>query len=165
MAAIHHHFYEDLNIKLLKSLFLDSVTPPVQPTTPEHAAITMHTPNDMKDVKFSILAAIPEKLRKLAVRTQLTPPHTLSPALLQLDSILNELLSDYSGDNVLPLPKKVAPNTGSWHKTEAIMGTRFKTKCKSVHTDTYSGGQASGKKAKKDARIPLEQEAIRCIHF
>ena len=165
LAAIYHHFYEDLDIKLLKSLFLDSVTPHVQPTTPEHAAITTHALNNTKDAKFSILAAIPEKLHKLAVRTQLTPPHTLSPTLLQLDSILDELLSDHSGDDVLPLPKKVAPNTGSWHKTEAIMGTKLKTKCESAHMDTYSGGQASGKKAKKDARIPLEQKAIRYVHF
>ena len=165
LAAIHHHFYEDLNIKLLKSLFLNSVTPPIQPTTPEHAAITTHALNDTKDAKFSILAAIPKKLHKLAVCTQLTPSHTLSPTLLQLDSILDELLSDYSGDDILSLPKKVAPNTGSWHKTEAIMGTKLKSKCKSAHTDTYSGEQASGKKAKKDARIPLEQKAIRCVHF
>ena len=110
-----------------------------------------------------ILAAIPEKLRKLTVCTQLTPPHTLSPALIQLNAVLDELLSDYSWDKVLLLPKKVVPNTGSWHKTEAIMGAKLKTKHKSAHTDAYSGGQASGKKAKKDARIPLEWMVIRYV--
>ena len=43
------------------------------------------------------------------------------------------------------------------------MGAKLKTKRKSAHTDAYSGGQASGKKAKKDARIPLEWMVIRYI--
>ena len=69
-------------------LFVDDITPSSPPTTTEHTTITMHTLNDMQDAKLSILAAIPEKLRKLTVRTQLTPPHTLSPALIQLDATI-----------------------------------------------------------------------------
>ena len=53
-------------------------------------------------------------------------------------------------------------NTGSWPKTEVIMGPNIKTKCKLAHIDAYSGGQALGK---KDVRVSLEKRAIRGVNF
>lgn len=66
---------------------------------------------------------------------------------------------------VLPKPKKVAPNQGSWSETVSVKGAKAKTKCKTTHTDPYSGGQGSGKKAKIDVRALLAARGARYIAF
>ena len=54
LVTIHHHFYEDLDIKPLKLLFVDNITPSSPPPTAEHTAITMHTLNDTQDAKLHL---------------------------------------------------------------------------------------------------------------
>ena len=66
---------------------------------------------------------------------------------------------------VLLKPKKVAPNQGSWSEMASVMGAKVKTKCKMTHTDPYSRGQGSGKKAKIDARALLAVRGARYVTF
>ena len=81
------------------------------------------------------------------------------------DWLLDLLLAGSMQPQVLPKPKKVAPNQGSWSETVSVKGAKAKTKCKTTHTDPYSGGQGSGKKAKIDVRALLAARGARYIAF
>lgn len=59
-------------------------------------------------------------------------------------------------EEMLPPRQEIAPNQHSWPETAVVMGVPVKGKRK-VITDPYSGGEKSGKKAKKDARGPSLQ--------
>lgn len=159
LAAVQLHFYEELNLLPITSLF---TTTSNSPTSLTPSALTHITePN----ADLAILAGIPTKLQTLAVRTRLSPPHHISDPLCQLDGLLDLLLAVSAQPQVLPKPKKVTPNQHSWLETASVMGANTKTKCKTAHTDPYSGGQGSGKKAKIDARAPLVAKAARCVYF
>ena len=129
--------------------------------TADSAVALVHGPNP----DLVVLAGIPSKLQRLAIRTQLSPPQHMSDSLQQLDSLLDLLLAGSTETHVLPKLRKVAPNQGSWLETASVMGAKPKTKRNTTHTDPYSGGQGSGKKAKKDARAPLAAKRARCVIF
>lgn len=157
LAAVQLHIYEDVDIKPLDSLFTNvSSTPSC--TTSGHemkvmpAAITASLPPNLD---LTILTNIPEKLQRLAVRTQLSPPQHLTDTLQKLDGLLDQALVECAQPQVLPRHKKVPSNQHSWPETAKVMGAAVKTKRKSVHTDPYSGKERSGKRAKSDARAPL----------
>lgn len=88
---------------------------------------------------------IGRKILDLASQAQRTQLIHLTPALLDLEVGLDQAKA--------PLLKRVAvaPNQHSWPETAAVMAARPKTKRK-THTDPYSGGERSGKKAKPDTR-------------
>ena len=70
----------------------------------------------------------------------------LMPVLLDLEGKLDH------ANGFLPKKVPVAPNQHSWPETAAVMIARPKTKRKE-HTDPYSGGERSGKRAKSDTRV------------
>jgi len=160
LAAVQFHFHEELDLLLMDSLFTTVSNPPT----------SSGSSNDLADFKrpnpdLAILAGIPSKLQRLAIRSQLSPPQHMSDSLQQLDHLLDLLLAGSPQPQVLPKPKKVAPNQGSWSETASVMGAKTKTKRKTMHTDPYSGGQGSGKKAKTDARAPLVTKDARYVVF
>ena len=114
----------------------------------------------------TILANLANKLQRLAVRAHLQPLASLTPSLRTLDNALDQVLQELtSPPSVLPVAKaKIAPNQNSWPETANVMGVAVKSKRKRIHTDAYSGGERSGKKAKADARAPLKgQGGIRYV--
>ena len=162
LAAVQLHFYEELNLLPMDILFTTASNPLASSGSSNHiadAALTEPNPD------LAVLARIPSKLQRLAVRTQLSPPQHMSDHLRQLDCLLDLLLAGSAQPQVLLKPKKVAPNQGSWSETASVMGAKAKTKRKTTHTDPYSGGQGSGKKAKIDARAPLAVRGARYVAF
>lgn len=160
IAAVQLHYYEDINIQPVQSLFTQT------------SNSSIHEPGDTAHVRAApnlddtILASIPEKLQQLVVRMRLSPPHILSNSLRQLDNLLDQVLAECMQPQVLPKQTKVPPNQHSWPETVKVMGAAVKTKRKSMHTDPYSGGEKSGKKAKTDARAPLAvRSQPRCVHL
>jgi hypothetical protein len=110
------------------------------------AAIQLHFYKELAyitkpNTDLAVLASIPAKLQKLAVHTRLSPLHHMSDPLHQLDSLLNLLLAGSVQLQVLPKPKKVAPNQHSWSETVSVTGANTKKKYKTAHTDPYSEGQ------------------------
>jgi hypothetical protein len=81
----------------------------------------------------------------------------LSPSKLDPNNTttLHETIASFSRrlptEALLPRAKHVAPNQHSWPETAAVMGVGVKGKKRTVHTDPYSGGERSGKRAKEDA--------------
>lgn len=118
---------------------------------------------DSTVVNSAALAGISLKIQWLAVHTCIAPPMHLTNNLLQLNSLLNTILASFPWPTVLPKVKKIAPNQHSWPETKLVMGTHIKMKCKSQHTDPYSGGEQYGKKAKADARQPLLKPTARYV--
>ena len=100
------------------------------------------------------MGEIVNKLASLAITLQTSPPPaSLSDALGDLDSHLDDILGKLHAHDksLLPPKKKIAPNQNTWTETAAVMNIPIKTKRK-IHSDPYSGGERSGKKAKPDAR-------------
>ena len=162
LAAVQLHFYEELNVLLMDTLFTTASNPLTSSGSSNHIAdATLTEPNpDLAD-----LAQVPSKLQRLAVCTQLSPPQHMSDHLRQLDCLLDLLLAGSVQPQVFPKPKKVTPNQGLWSETAGVMGAKVKTKCKMTHMDPYSRGQGSGKKAKIDARAPLAARGARYVAF
>ena len=71
------------------------------------AAITASLPPNLD---LTILTNIPEKLQRLAVRTQLSPHQHLTDTLQKLDGLLDQALVECAQPQVLPRHKKV-PST------------------------------------------------------
>lgn len=162
LAAVQLHFYEELDLLPIASLFTSTGNSPASLTPSSHTTDSvLAEPN----ADLAILAGIPAKLQTLAVRTRLSPLHHMSDPLRQLDNLLDLLLAGSVQPQVLPKRKKVAPNQHSWSETASVMGANTKTKRKRAHTDPYSGGQGSGKKAKTDARAPLVAKGARYVYF
>lgn len=155
LAAVSLHYYDEPENQPLENLWTRAGTPPnIKPScVPIPEAPSTQTAEQREEL--AILALIPEKLQRLAVRTQLAPPQQLTPTLRQLDGLLDRFMAEYAQPQVLPMPKKIAPNPHSWLETKAVMGVDKKGKRKRTHTDAYSGGEKSGKKAKGDAKVPL----------
>lgn len=169
LAAVQLHIYENIEIKPMGSLFTNKNSILTRITTSGHetkAAPTVITTPLPPNPDLPILATIPEKLQRLAVRTQLSPPQDLTDTLRQLDGLLDRALVECAQPQVLPRHKKVPSNQHSWPETAKVMGAAVKTKRKSVHTDPYSGKEKSGKRAKSDARAPLVvQGKARYVHL
>ncbi|KAJ3506163.1 hypothetical protein NLJ89_g7021 [Agrocybe chaxingu] len=101
-------------------------------------------------------------IRKLSALSLSLGSCMLSPELLgPLNSSLNLALAAVSEQScpILPVKKKIAPNQNSWTETAAVMNVKVKSKRK-MHTDAYSGGERSGKKAKPDALEPLKPSVL-----
>lgn len=78
LAAIQLHFYEELNLLPMDTLFTTASKPIASLGSSNHIADTMLTePNP----NLAILAQIPSKLQRLAVCTQLSPPQHMSNCL------------------------------------------------------------------------------------
>ena len=165
LAAIQLHFYDadDSDLPTIGALYMRAGT--VNHSAPPTAQDQQRTPPYvlLPNPDAAILASIPDKLQRLALRTQLLPLQHLSDDLRELAGLLDRLLVKCAQPQVLPKPKKVAPNTNSrWPDTAQMMGAisvPIKAKCKTMHTDPYAGGQGSGRKAKADARAPLVKKS------
>ena len=162
LAAVQHHFHEDVEIRPIQSLFTSSSNFTNEPAD----AVPLSTLTSPQNLDHTILASIPNKLQQLVVRMRLSPPYFLSDSLRQLDDLLDRVLIKCTQPQVLPKHRKqtkLPPNQHSWPETTKIMGAAVKTKQKSMHTDPYSGGERSRKKAKADARALLASSQPRCI--
>jgi hypothetical protein len=164
LAAVQFHFYDDDDdLPTIDTLYTRAGTAnhAAPSTTQEQEPMLPHflLPNP----DMAILASIPHKLQSLALRTHLSPPQHLSDDLRELAGLLDHLLVECAQPQVLPKPKKVAPNKHSgWRDTTQSMGAisaPIKAKHKTMHTDPYAGGQGSGRKAKVDARAPLAKKS------
>jgi hypothetical protein len=107
------------------------------------------TINEAED-NAELLDDICKQLQQLAIRSRYSPPPQLTDTLRALHVALQNATPEFEGAANLPF-KQIPPNQHSWPETAAVMGARIKTKRKN-HTDPYSGGERSGKKAKEDAR-------------
>jgi len=102
----------------------------------------------------SIIDSLINKLSALAIQLQASPPLvSMSAKLEELYNHLGTVMGNLgTSDNVdLPSKKKIWPNQHSWTETTSVMNVHVKSKHK-IHTDLYSGGEWSGKKAKLDAQ-------------
>jgi hypothetical protein len=101
----------------------------------------------------------------MAIRTHLEPLKHITPSLCELETLLDHLLCTTTPAQVLLKAKKVAPNQKSWPETAQVMGVKVKMKRASAHTDPYSAGERSGKKAKVDARVLIAKpKALRYVY-
>lgn len=164
IAAVQLHFDEQLEIQPLDCLFSRRApTPSLNDTIPSTSAAAM-VAAAIPNPDSAALAAIFEKLQRLTVRVQLAPPKHLTDTLRQLDTLLDHVLASSEQPRVLPKHRKVPSNQHSWPETKQVMVNAQKTKRKVLHNDPYSGGMASGKKAKTDARQPSQVRATaRCV--
>jgi hypothetical protein len=166
LAAVQHHFPAACR----KEIFTcDTNMLPEDPA--DHVAMNMNNDSDdgndndsvVDDAEMKVSDLI-NKLQHLAVRTRMQRPFQLTEALSNLDQALNTVLDELGHsrdvDKVLPKCKKVAPNQHTWTETAAVMGANVKGKRKTIHTDPYSGKEASGKKARPDAREPLKRRKV-----
>ncbi|PPQ68734.1 hypothetical protein CVT24_007561 [Panaeolus cyanescens] len=85
-----------------------------------------------------------------------TPSDSLDIAAMQNFRMsieqFSQTLTPVDDRSFIPNKKAVAPNQKSWTETAEVMGLlKVKGKRKTAHTDPYSGGERSGKRAKKDA--------------
>jgi hypothetical protein len=136
-----------------------SVTMDTRPSSPT----TEIVPNGSNSHDFAAVMEITDKLQRLAVRMHLVPPQ-LTNNLRNLGLSLDQILAESVQPQVLPERKMIAPNQHSWTETAKVMGAPVKSKRARIHTDPFSGGERSGKKAKPDARVPLvKPTASRCI--
>jgi hypothetical protein len=104
--------------------------------------------NDADSIHFT---RIGQKLMDISSSARENQLQHLKPVLLDLEAGLDQLRARNAG--MLPKQVPVAPNQHSWPETAMVMAAQPKAKRKR-HTDPYSGGEKSGKKAKPDARAP-----------
>ncbi len=102
------------------------------------------------------LDAVKDNLRKLVLFLDAHPSFPFPNSLLNLLPHVTAVNDDiqHVQQSMLSPSKYVAPNQHSWTETAEAMGTQVKSK-KRTHTEAYSGGERSGKKAKSDALEPL----------
>ena len=138
LVAVKLHFYEELDVLPMDSLFTTASNFPASFGSSNHIADSVLTHIDKPNPDLVVLARIPSKLQRLAVRTQLSSQKHMTDSLQQLNSFLDLLLAGTAPTQVLPKLKKVAPNQGSWSETASVMCAKPKPKCKTTHTDPYS---------------------------
>ncbi|KAJ3523685.1 hypothetical protein NMY22_g11333 [Coprinellus aureogranulatus] len=121
---------------------------PEQPEQTMPNDVVQQPPTSNSHVKDDLLHSLSALVHQL---------HNLSPSKLDTDKVttLHDTITSFSNrlpsGSVLPPAKRVAPNQHSWPETAAVMGTQVKGKKRTTHTDAYSGGERSGKRAKEDA--------------
>jgi hypothetical protein len=165
ISAVQTHFTENFNIRPFSSAF--PLPTEIANDTPESDEDLPADSTEVDSPDATVLANITDKLQRLAIRirTRLAPPRYLTDALRELDGLLDHILGDSAQPQVLPKQVKVAPNQNSRTETAGVMVAKVKSKRKRQHTDAYSGGERSGKKAREDARVPLAtQTNNRCAH-
>jgi hypothetical protein len=163
ICAVQNHFPDAISIIPVASLSKAMILAPTLSDNSEGDDI--NDPATIKVITESTDSEVTEdigsKLQDLANRLRFHPPAKLPESLLALNDHLDVALSvlQEPAVSLLPRPKKIAPNQKSWTETAAVMGVAVKTKRKTTHTDPYSGGERSGKKAKPDARAALARPA------
>ncbi|KAJ7580866.1 hypothetical protein C8J56DRAFT_1057841 [Mycena floridula] len=100
-------------------------------------------------------SAIKQQLRNLLLTLDANPSLTLPDSLFELSSQVQSVQQDLR-DAGLPPRKLVAPNQHTVTETAETMGIQVKSKRPRQHLDPYSGNERPGKKAKEDAREPLD---------
>ncbi|KAJ7573383.1 hypothetical protein C8J56DRAFT_804721 [Mycena floridula] len=100
-------------------------------------------------------SAIKQQLRNLLLTLDANPSLALPNSLFELSSQVQSVQQDLR-DAGLPPRKSVAPNQHTVTETAETMGIRVKSKRPRQHPDPYSGNERPGKKAKEDAREPLD---------
>jgi hypothetical protein len=160
LAAVQTHFSEACTL----------VRFPTAPTTARldiHANVAKRPPLASANLNIAIspppqqqpdnsrhFTHIGHKILDLASQAHENQLGRLTATLLDLEAGLDQAKA--------PLLKKVpvAPNQHSWPETAAVMIAQPKTRRKE-HTDPYSGGERSGKRAKPDTRV-ARAVAARC---
>lgn len=172
ICAVQAHFPEDVKILPITALAIPFHLPNDEHSEVEEddsdttddipgAYIITHSDSDtFPDI--NVIGNVQQKLQSLSTRFLLDPPASASTALHAFSAALDDFIGSLhpSSCGVLPPKKKIAPNQHSWSETAAVMGVPVKSK-KRKHLDPYSGGERAGKKAKNDARAPLE--TLKCV--
>ncbi|KAJ7687757.1 hypothetical protein B0H17DRAFT_1203461 [Mycena rosella] len=63
-----------------------------------------------------------------------------------------------NGAEIPRLVAKIAPNQGTWNDTAEVMDVKRKSSKKRKNTDTYCGGESSGKLAHPDGRAAKKEK-------
>jgi len=125
----------------------EELNPPLRPH---------HASSQPESIKFTII----NKLSSLAIRLQNTSIEPSATALMKFHDDLDIFIGQINNfQPLLPREMKIAPNKHSWPETAAVMNVPVKSKRKK-HVDPYGGGERSGKKAKTDARQPVDIPAV-----
>ncbi|KAJ7572931.1 hypothetical protein C8J56DRAFT_1067274 [Mycena floridula] len=104
-------------------------------------------------------SAIKQQLQSLLLTLDANPSLALPNSLFELSSQVQSVQQDLH-DAGLPPRKSVTPNQHTVIETAETMGIRVKSKCPRQHLDPYSGNERPGKKAKEDARGPLDNISL-----
>lgn len=161
LAAIQHHFFEILDIQPLQSLFALRIHPPQSIESslsfPQLVPGSTHVQITEK-AQIASLDDIASKLERLAARIRTLPSDHSASGLQALNCKLNDALHETPRRQLLPVPKRIAPNTGSEWKgpngTQGRMGANVKGTIKRKHKDPYSGHQKPGIKGQAGESEP-----------
>jgi hypothetical protein len=160
IAAVQNHFTEDCTVVPFNATATPTMMPPSGFAAPLHSqqpslAAPLHSQQPVPDNGASSidgcvhLARINQKILDIASHAQGHGDeiNQLMHTFLGLKTSLDHA----QGSQPLPKIIQTTPNQHLWPETTAMMAAVVKTKRK-THTDPYSGGERSGKKAKPDAQ-------------
>jgi hypothetical protein len=144
ISAVQIHFMPSCTVIPFPSTPMDIQHTDAMETTLPTPKVPGAVPPTVNETS-SLFTRIGQKMLDLASHAAQSQDMQLAPTLLGLEAQLDGMRE--------PLPRRIpiAPNQHSWSETAMVMGVKPKTKRK-LHTDPYSGGEKSGKKAKPDAR-------------
>jgi hypothetical protein len=157
ICAVQNHFPETAKAIPVSALITDK--PLDDDCDDSNIVKIVDKPPPTSSNNLDLIDDMGAKLLELANQFRFHPPTALSETLHDLNAQLDNMLSYFrtTRHSILPPKKKIAPNQHSWTETAQVMGVAVKSKRKITHTDPYSGGERSGKKAKPDARSTVAQ--------